>query len=132
MRTSLRAARLLAIALSIGACRGEQEPECTIAGYGVGCPRIDPSSPHLFVGQSLQFGVTGGWTAAGWTSSDEDVATISSSGLATAHAPGRTRISAIAEGSPRTILEVHPNTNGAGAVPEAPDVAIIRGSSESP
>ena len=57
------------------------------------CPEISPQSPHLFVGQQLQFELGMGYVAAEWESSNEDVATIDHNGLATGHAPGTTQIS---------------------------------------
>jgi hypothetical protein len=85
---------------------------------------VTPASPSIAVGETQQFGVMGTYSddstadltsSAAWNSSQTDVATIDSAGLATALNPGTTSITA-----------------SVGAVSGAAQLAVTKDSSESP
>ena len=106
----------------------------TVLSVAIGSVQVTPSAVALTVGQTTQLGVTvtdvNGQPARDrevrWTSSDERVASVSSSGLAIALAVGSATITATADGKSASVaVSVSPVPVGAVVVSPSPAQLLV-------
>lgn len=112
VRATIAIITTIAISITLVAC---QAPPST------GESRVDlvgPTQRQLHVGSSLQLSVivTGSNTATTWTTSDESVASVTSTGLVTAHAPGTVLIHVASAVEPTVRANVSITVTAAPAV----------------
>ncbi|HOD70076.1 MAG: Bacterial Ig-like domain (group 2) [Deltaproteobacteria bacterium ADurb.BinA179] len=127
---SIKTAVLFSLMALLSACSSDDSDNHNPQAQGASLSSlaITPQNPSIRVGQTRQFTAVGTYSDRSsthlslvvWTSSDENVATISDSGLATAHALGETTITATRGGvSASTILTVTESPT----VPELPPLS---------